>query len=117
MNHSAHREASQLYMLHRQRNFLPSKPNKFNQVNVLAHDQSASAMDWLQATISSVKIYALGSRDQQPPITPLSVNYFPHRKCNYMSAAPSGTFSGAQLTHRFLQILFSYDEESFHFAY
>ncbi|KAF8659857.1 hypothetical protein AX16_001741 [Volvariella volvacea WC 439] len=38
-------------------------------------------MDWVRSTLGSVALFPL-SRDVQP-IVPISVNYFPHRKCNY----------------------------------
>jgi radical S-adenosyl methionine domain-containing protein 2 len=37
-----------------------------------------SAMNWLQSTLASVRLYSL-NQNQQPPVIPLSVNYFPHR--------------------------------------
>ena len=37
---------------------------------------AATAMNWLQSTIASVKLY---SETDVPSVVPISVNYFPHR--------------------------------------
>ncbi|KZP24729.1 radical SAM enzyme [Athelia psychrophila] len=41
-------------------------------------------MDWIRATVPSVvKLYDLRRADKPLAVVPLSVNYFPHRVCNY----------------------------------
>ncbi|KAN0116472.1 hypothetical protein V8E52_005853 [Russula decolorans] len=40
-------------------------------------------MNWLQSTLASVKVYSLNDSHAPAPQKPLSVNYFPHRQCNY----------------------------------
>ncbi|EGO03598.1 hypothetical protein SERLA73DRAFT_119288 [Serpula lacrymans var. lacrymans S7.3] len=39
-------------------------------------------MNWLQSTLGSVKLFNVSGQDSLP-VVPVSVNYFPHRKCNY----------------------------------
>ncbi|KAF8591700.1 radical SAM enzyme [Ramaria rubella] len=40
-------------------------------------------MNWLQSTLASVNLYSMQQEAEEKKIIPISVNYFPHRKCNY----------------------------------